>query len=77
MKSEKVVCVDTLKFGYVYPNLKIDGLTIGKQYDVIRCNTIGSYQILNDIGSDVWYPGRLFMNIETYREKRINSIIDG
>jgi hypothetical protein len=65
----------------------IDDITVGKSYDVIsqhvdyiiRGSTITDYVTLynlkNDKGNMIRYNKKLFLNLEDWRELRINEIL--
>jgi hypothetical protein len=67
----KVVCIDdhTLSSGK-----KINGLTVGKIYDVrIRDSNVYS-QIEDDNGQPTWYSEDVLMPLEKYRELKLNDL---
>jgi len=80
----KVVCVNLGEnLGY---DTCIDHITVGKSYDVIsqhgdyiiRGSTITDYVTLynlkNDKGNMIRYNKKLFLNLEDWREMRLNTI---
>jgi hypothetical protein len=66
----KVVCIDdyTLSSGR-----KINGLTVGKIYDV-RIRDSKTYQIEDDNGQPTWYSEDVLMTLEKYRELKLNDL---
>lgn len=66
----KVVCIDdhTLSSGK-----KIDGLTVGKIYDVIR-NFPGIFNIVDDNERYHWFNDEVLMSLEKYRELKLNEL---
>ena len=81
----KVVC-ENLGENLKYETC-IDHITVGKSYDVIsqhgdyiiRGSTITDYVTLynlkNDKGNIIRYNKKLFLNLEDWRELRINEIL--
>lgn len=71
----KVVCINdhTLSGGR-----KIDGLTVGKIYDVIHhagsVILIDEFLIKDDSGHDVWYYSNNLMPIEKLRELKLKEL---
>ena len=69
----KVVCIDdhTLSSGK-----KIDGLTVGKIYDVIDFTQSSPwlYEIIDDNGQPTWYNDSVLMPLEKYRELKLKEL---
>ena len=69
----KVVCIDdhTLSSGK-----KIDGLTVGKIYEVIDFTQSSPwvYEIIDDNGQPTWYNDSVLMPLEKYRELKLNEL---
>jgi hypothetical protein len=69
----KVVCIDdyTLSSGK-----KIDGLTLGKIYDVIDFIQSSPWvtEIIDDNGNSNWYNDSVLMPLEKYRELKLNEL---
>lgn len=54
------------------------GLTFGRMYEVVRDSSetsITTHLIKNNFGVLTWYPKKLFMYIEDYRDEKINEIL--
>lgn len=69
----KVVCIDdyTLSSGK-----KIDGLTVGKIYEVIDFTQSSPwiYEIIDDNEQPTWYNDSVLMPLEKYRELKLNEL---
>ena len=69
----KVVCIDdhTLSSGK-----KIDGLTVGKIYEVIDFTQSSPwiYEIIDDNGQPTWYNDSVLIPLEKYRELKLNEL---
>lgn len=69
----KVVCIDdhTLSSGK-----KIDGLTVGKIYDITDFvqSSPWIYEIIDDNGQPTWYNDSVLMPLEKYRELKLNEL---
>ena len=69
----KVVCIDdyTLSGGR-----KIDGLTLGKIYDVIDFVQSSPWvtEIIDDNGNCNWYNDSVLMPLEKYRELKLKEL---
>jgi hypothetical protein len=73
----KVVCVDdhTLSSGR-----KINGLTVGKIYEVnnglVDWETETYYPIVDDNGQPTWYSEDVLMPLEKYRDLKLKDLLD-
>ncbi len=74
----KVVCIDdhTLSGGR-----KIDGLTVGKIYDItdfvqssIENIRFSPWEIIDDNGNCNWYSDSVLMPLEKYRELKLKEL---
>lgn len=69
----KVVCIDdyTLSSGK-----KIDGLTVGKIYEVIDFTQSSPwiYEIIDDNEQPTWCNDSVLMPLEKYRELKLNEL---
>jgi hypothetical protein len=69
----KVVCIDdyTLSSGK-----KINGLTLGKIYDVIDFIQSSPWvtEIIDDNGNSNWYNDDVLMPLEKYRELKLKEL---
>ena len=76
----KIVCVRNLIpeydtfFGMPVPKHQF-GITIGKSYDVIY-EGYSYYRIINDDGNQVEYFKRCFENLNLFRNKIIDKILE-
>ena len=66
----KVICIKD-KHSRVWT---ATALTIGKVYESPLSITDGFIWIYNDNGDGAWYPIRLFISLEEYRNKKLESI---
>jgi hypothetical protein len=72
-KIYKVVCVDN---GPSLISNRIQNLTIGKVYETTD-NLIYDIEVVNDLGNYVNYSSKRFVDLEIWREMRINKILNG
>jgi hypothetical protein len=75
----KVVCIDdhTLSSGK-----KIDGLTVGKIYDItdfvqssIENIRFSPWEIIDDNGNCNWYNDSVLMPLEKYRDLKLKDLL--
>ena len=83
----KVVCIDDhLDFHFLRKyhlplssGKKIDGLTVGKIYDITDFvqfvqSSPWIYEIIDDNGQPTWYNDSVLMPLEKYRELKLNEL---
>jgi uncharacterized protein (DUF2225 family) len=73
----KVICIN--KTSWLFKNLV--NLTPGKTYDVIRknenqTNSRYKYKLMDDDGIIKWYDNDVVMDLEEWREMRLNEILE-
>jgi hypothetical protein len=67
----------TLTNNTFYEEYKLDGLTIGKKYELLAyIDFSDTVVIVNDYGSRYYYSSKNFVLIDDYREEQINKILN-
>lgn len=67
----------TLTNNTFYEEYKLDGLTIGKKYELLAyIDFSDTVVIVNDYGSRYYYSSKNFVLLDDYREEQINKILN-